>query len=102
MSYVAENEQVELNQDGKPTVFEPKKEVEIKDIRFEVNLDNFELDDMEVLDASKPGVTSKEILDVLDRLIVGGVRGKGYKFSMIKTLGNAIVSAVNASVDSKN
>ena len=78
-----------------------------EDIKLSVDLDQFELDDLEILDMSRAGgVSGREYLDVLDRLVVGGVRGKGYKGSQLKALAEAINEAVkeeaNPEVGEKN
>jgi len=71
-----------------------------EDIKLSVDLDQFELDDLEILDMSKSGgVTMREYLDVLDRLVVGGVRGKGYKGTQLKALAEAINEAVKREVN---
>jgi len=68
-----------------------------EDIKVAVDLDQFELDDLEILDMSRVGgVTMREYLDVLDRLVVGGVRGKGYRGTQLKALAEAINEAVKA------
>jgi len=63
------------------------------ELKFEVNLDLLELDDLEILDMSKEGATMREYLDVLDRIVVGGVRGKGYKVTDMRQMGDAILEA---------
>ena len=104
MSYVeVEEKPIELNADGKPLPIElTKPDKIVPDLKFEINLDALEIDDLEILDASKPGVKARDILDVLDRLVVGGVRGKGYKFTAMKALGQAVFAAVNEATNPKN
>lgn len=76
------------------------------ELKFEVDLDLLELDDLEVLDMSRDGVRMKDYLDVLDRIIVNGVRGKGYKVTDMQQMGDAILAATkeaaNPGVDGKN
>lgn len=76
------------------------------ELKFEVDLDLLELDDLEVLDMSRDGVRMKDYLDVLDRIIVNGVRGKGYKVTDMQQMGDAILAATkeaaNPEVDGKN
>jgi hypothetical protein len=78
-------------------------------VKLEINLDAFTMDDWEVLDFSKTsflpdgtprnGVPMSEMLDTLDRLIVGGVRGKGYSGEllgeMIKQVNEALQARIN-------
>ena len=63
------------------------------ELKFEVDLDLLELDDLEILDMSKDGATMREYLDVLDRIVAGGVRGKGYKVTDMRQMGDAILKA---------
>jgi hypothetical protein len=64
-----------------------------EELKFEVDLDLLELDDLEILDMSKEGATMREYLDVLDRIVAGGVRGKGYKVTDMRQMGDAILAA---------
>lgn len=77
-----------------------------EELKFEVDLDLLELDDLEVLDMSREGVTMRDYLDVLDRIVAGGVRGKSYKVTDMRQMGDAILEATreaaNPEVGGKN
>lgn len=67
-------------------------------LRLEVDLTRFELDDWEILDGSRPGTKMFDIMNVLDRLIVGGVRGKGYSGMQLVDIQKAILTQVQAEI----
>ena len=80
-----------------------------KQLTLEINLDELVLEDLEVLDMSKteklPGgqtrsVTSMHtILDTLDRIVVGGVRGKGYKGTQLMQILEQVQTAIFSEMD---
>lgn len=75
-------------------------------LRLEVDLDKFELEDWEILDGSKPGTRMTDLLDCLDRLLVGGARGRGFKGTQLAEIQQAILAefqqAINPSKNGKN
>ena len=77
-----------------------------KNLVLEIDLEKFELDDWEKLDPRIEGVNMKDVLDTLDKLVVGGVRGKGYKgldlMQIQEAVGEALKNATNPVVSSKN
>lgn len=80
-----------------------------KELRIEIDLDKFELEDLEVLDMSRvemlpngtvrPVTSMRVIIDVLDRLVVGGVRGKGYKGTQFWDIFRAVSDAIGAGMN---
>ena len=72
------------------------------ELKFEVDLGLLELDDLEILDMSKDGATMREYLDVLDRIVGGGVRGKGYKVTDMQQMGDAIMEATREAANPKD
>ena len=74
-------------------------------LTLEINLDELTLDDLEVLDMSKvevmpdgvtvrPVTSMSTILDTLDRIVVGGIRGQGYKASQLAEIISQVMAAV--------
>lgn len=81
------------------------KHVELSDetITFEVDIDKIELDDLEVLDGSKERLQMRQVLDVLDKVVIGGVRGKGFKQSQLPDIQRAILDRISTETNpSKN
>lgn len=70
---------------------------QIAGLRLEIDLDQFELEDWEILDGSKPGTKMNDMLNVLDRLVVGGARGRGWKGQQLFEIQKAIMDQVMAS-----
>jgi len=68
----------------------------MEEIKFEIDLDALEIDDLEVLDRSKPETTMHDLLNVLDRLVIGGVRGHGYKVKTLDIIAETIKDLVEA------
>lgn len=77
-----------------------------KDLVIEIDLTEFELDDWEKLDPRIEGVSMKDVIDTLDKLVVGGVRGKGYKgldlMQIQSAVGEALKQATNPQSAGKN
>lgn len=76
------------------------KKNDVAPIEIEVNMDLFMIDDLEVLDriARGEGSLSDEI-DVFERVVVGGVRGK-YKAHEIRNIRKAVLDSLrNAAND---
>src|SRR5574341_1885506 len=79
------------------------------ELRIQVDLDNFELEDLEILDLSRveklpggqvrPVTPMRIIIDLLDRVVVGGVRGKGYKAAQFWQIFNAVSEAVGSNLN---
>lgn len=76
------------------------------DLVIEVDLTQFELDDWEKLDPRIEGISIKDVIDVLDRLVVGGVRNRGFKgmdlMTIQKAVGEALQKATNPVANGKN
>ena len=80
-----------------------------KELKLQIDLDKFELEDLEVLDLSRievlpdgtirPVTPMRIIIDVLDRLVVGGVRGKGYKGTQFWEIFRAVSDAIGAGMN---
>lgn len=70
------------------------------EIKVQVDLDALNEMPIEVLDsftrAAQGKLTGSELLDLLDGLVVGGVRGRGYKLKDLQLLSQAISDAVKA------
>jgi len=64
-----------------------------QEVRFSFDSDALLMDDLEVLDGSKAGTRFNNMLDVLDRVVVGGVRGKGYPAATLVAMSKAIFSS---------
>ena len=78
----------------------PAKKTTADHVEIEVNMDSFMIDDLEILDkcARGEGSLSDEI-DVFDRVVVGGVRGK-YRAGEIRQIRAAVLDSLrNASKD---
>jgi hypothetical protein len=85
------------------------KEKQPETFVLEIDLDELLLDDLEVLDMSKPEklpggtmrpVTSMStVLDVLDRVVVGGVRNRGFKGSQLMEVIEQVQSAIFSNIN---
>lgn len=77
-----------------------------KTIKLEIDLDEMLLEDWEKLDPRVEGVTMGVVLDTLDRLVVGGVRNRGYSgldlFIIQEAVGDAVKAAANPDFAGKN
>jgi len=65
-----------------------------------VNLDNLYIDDLETLQGFQSGggggVAAKEIVDLLDRVVVGGVRGRKLPFTALQEVGRQLMAEMGA------
>jgi hypothetical protein len=63
-------------------------------LEINIDLDQFMVEDLEILDkATRREATLTQEIDVFDRVVVGGVRGK-YKASEIRKIRDAVLSAL--------
>jgi len=63
---------------------------------FIIDLENLWIDDLEVIQESfGENAKWKSLLDVMDRLVVGGVRGRHIPLTKIGELNLAIMDAIN-------
>jgi len=63
-------------------------------LEINIDLDQFMVEDLEILDkATRREATLTQEIDVFDRVVVGGVRGK-YKASEIRRIRDAVLSAL--------
>jgi len=76
------------------------------EIAVDVDVDKMELEDWERLDPRIDGILMNDVLDTLDRLVVGGVRGKGYSgLDLVRlqlAVGDALKQAMNPLISGKN
>ena len=90
----------------KTTTQKTTEPIEVKGQTFEVDFDKLTIDDLERLDPRNEGVSIADTLDVLDRVIVGGVRGHDYPITYLitiqKTVGEAMQALANPEIDGKN
>lgn len=63
-------------------------------LEINIDLDQFMVEDLEILDkATRREATLTQEIDVFDRVVVGGVRGK-YKASEIRKIRDAVLEAL--------
>jgi hypothetical protein len=63
-------------------------------LEINIDLDQFMVEDLEILDkATRREATLTQEIDVFDRVVVGGVRGK-YKASEIRKIRDAVLNAL--------
>ena len=74
---------------------------DIEEINIEVDLDTFELEDWERLDPRSEGITMKVMIDTLDRLVIGGVRDRGFSGLQLFTIQTAVFNAVQSAMNPK-
>ncbi|MBN1815332.1 MAG: hypothetical protein JXA14_26105 [Anaerolineae bacterium] len=72
------------------------------DIEMQIDVGKAVLDDLEILDGSRGNVKGSELLDVLDRIVIGGVRERGIPLAEMKTIAMRIAEALKAEGDKKN
>lgn len=72
-------------------------------LTIEVDPDALTIDDLPVLvgvgEFAEGGFTRprlEELLDVLDRVVIGGVRGQGYRISDFSAIVAGVMDAINA------
>jgi hypothetical protein len=66
---------------------------DLADYKFQVDLWQADVDDLALFDTENPG-GGKQTLDFLDRVVVGGVRGKGIPYPVLKKLFQQIGDAM--------
>ena len=59
-----------------------------------VDLENLYIDDLELFADMQGGKFSREVIDLLDRVVVGGVRGRKLPFSRLREVGKALQAAM--------
>ena len=59
-----------------------------------VDLENLYIDDLELFVDMQGGKFSKEVIDLLDRVVVGGVRGRRLPFARLREVGQALQAAM--------
>lgn len=62
-----------------------------KEIELKIDVDELYLDDLEALEGS---LGAKALLDVLDRCVVGGVRGRKIPLRQMKTIAGQVKTAL--------
>jgi hypothetical protein len=71
-------------------------------LEINIDLDQFMVEDLEILDkATRREATLTEEIDVFDRVVVGGVRGK-FKASEIRKIRDAVLNALVAAANDPN
>lgn len=77
-----------------------KNQTDMTPIEIDVDMDKFMIDDLEMLDKCARGeATLSDEIDVFERVVVGGVRGK-YKAHEIRAIRKTILDALrNAAKD---
>lgn len=76
-----------------------KTKTENVTIMVDVNMDKFMIEDLEMLDKCARGEKSlSDEIDIFDRVVVGGVRGK-FKATDIRKIRNTILEALRNSAN---
>lgn len=66
------------------------------DVEIRVNLDGLYVDDLEIIGRFEAGkLDVKEFLDLLDRVVEGGVRGRRLPFAKLREIGAALRAAMS-------
>ena len=72
-----------------------------EELTIRIDLENCYIDDLETIVAMagsgkmpEPG-TMKAFMDLLDRVVVGGVRGKGIPMTALGQIGQQLMQAIN-------
>ena len=75
-----------------------------KVVELKIDASQAYVEDLEILDGSGDEASGKALLDVLDRIVVGGVRGREPKIPMLKMreIGQRIKEELQAAGDSGN
>ena len=75
----------------------------VAEVGIEIDLDQLFIDDLELLDGLAAGrIAGTALLDLLDRVVVGGVRGRGLRFTQMKEIGAALMAAMNDATNPGN
>jgi len=62
-------------------------------VEIRINLDEMYIDDLEVLEGFQSGGgKATEFLDLLDRVVEGGVRGRKLPFTMLREIGRELMA----------
>jgi hypothetical protein len=65
------------------------------DIEIRIDLDQMYIDDLETLQKFQSGgFAAEEFLDLLDRVVEGGVRGKKLPFRLLREIGQKLRAAL--------
>lgn len=71
-------------------------------LEIKIDLDQFMVEDLEILDkATRREATLTQEIDVFDRVVVGGVRGK-FKASEIRKIRDAVLNALVSAANDPN
>ena len=75
----------------------------VAEVGIEIDLDQLFIDDLELLDGlAAERIAGTDLLDLLDRVVVGGVRGRGLRFTQMKEIGAALMAAMNDATNPGN
>lgn len=71
-------------------------------IEIEIDIDKLMVEDLEIIDkATRREASLSDEIEVFDRVVVGGVRGK-YKASQIRMIRDAVLDALVSDVNDPN
>jgi hypothetical protein len=74
-----------------------------EEVGIEIDLEQLFIDDLELIgDLATGQVAGKALLDLLDRVVVGGVRGRGWRFTQLREIGAALTAAMNDAANPGN
>jgi len=83
--------------------FDGDRDVAEVGIEIVIDLEQLLIDDLDLLDDLQSGqVAGRALLDLLDRVVVGGVRGRGLRFGQMKEIGAALTAAMNDATNPGN
>ena len=76
-----------------------KNQTDVTPIEIEVDMNKFMIDDLEILDkCARYEMSLSDEIDVFDRVVVGGVRGK-YKANEIRAIRKAVLDSLRNSAN---
>ena len=71
-------------------------------IELKIDASQAYVDDLEILDGSGDGASGKALVDMLERIVVGGVRGRKIPMTKMREIGRRIKEELQAAGDPGN